>query len=155
MITLSIAQVMRLQAKVIERTGGTPGIRDEALLEWALMSPFQTYDGVEIYPSTIAKIARITYSLIRNHPFIDGNKRVGTYVMMVLFELNQIDTDIDDNEIINIGMGLAAGTIDYKQLEELLIRRMEKHTKTGHWLHEEEGTYGAGMNSNYQSVNWR
>ena len=153
MITLSIAQVVRLQEKVIERTGGTSGIRDEALLDWALMSPFQTYDGVELYPSTSAKIARITYSIIKNHPFNDGNKRIGTYVMMVLLELNQIEIDMGDYEIISIGKGLSSGTINDEQLHELLLRNMRKQTGTDLFLHEEEGVYEVKPANNYQGLN--
>ena len=155
MITLSMAQVIRLHKKVIERTGGAPGIRDEALLDWALMSPFQTYDGAPLYPSTVAKIAKITYSLISEHPFNDGNKRISTYVMLVLLELNQIETDIDDYEIINIGMGLAAGSINDEQLESLILRRVYKQTQTGYWLHEEEGTYVAKSEGNYKNIDLR
>jgi len=153
MITLSIAQVVRLQEKVIKRTGGTAGIRDEALLEWALMSPFQTYDGAELYPSTTAKIARITSSIIKNHPFNDGNKRIGTYVMMVLIELNQIEIDIGDYEIISIGKGLSSGAINDEQLHELLLRNMRKRTGTELFLHEEVGTYGVKPANNYQCLN--
>jgi len=141
MITLSIEQVIRLHEKVVKHTGGLQGIRDEELLESALMSPFQTFDGVELYPSTVEKIARITYGLVSNHPFIDGNKRIGTYVMMVLLELNQIEADFDDHEIIYIGIGLAEGSIKYEQLQELISRKIQKQSNARHWLHEEEGTY--------------
>ena len=68
MITLGIEQVIRLHEKVVERTGGLKGIRAKELLESALMSPFQTFDGVELYPSTVDKITRITYGLVSNHP---------------------------------------------------------------------------------------
>jgi len=152
MITLSMPQIIRLHEKVIKRTGGSPGIRDEALLDWALMSPFQTYDGVELFPSTGAKIARITYSLIRNHPFNDGNKRIGTYVMMVLLDLNQIEIDIDDYEIINIGRGIASGSINDEQLAGLILRNIRKQTETGFLLHEEEGTYAAKAGNEYMSL---
>ena len=153
MITLSIEQVIKLHERVVRRTGGLEGIRDEVMLESALMSPFQTFDGAELYPSMVDKIARITYSLIRNHPFIDGNKRVGTYVMMVLMELNQIETDFDDYEIIYIGMGLADGSIKCEQLQGLILRNIRKQTGTELFLHEEEGTYGVKHVNNYQSLN--
>ena len=93
MIRLDKEQIKRLHAKMIEATGGSDGIRDEGLLESALAAPFQTFDGEELYPSILGKIARMTYGIITNHPFVDGNKRIGTYVMLVLLELNHIETD--------------------------------------------------------------
>lgn len=67
MITLSTEQVKRLHKKMLEATGGTDGLRSETLLESALASPFQTFDGMELYPTVMAKIARIAYNLICNH----------------------------------------------------------------------------------------
>ena len=124
MITLSIEQVKRMHTKLLQATGGPDGIRSEALLASALNSPFQTFDGVELYPSTIAKIARIAYSLVRNHPFVDGNKRIGAYVMLVLLELNHIETEFSDDDIILIGLELADGSMDYERLLNLILERV-------------------------------
>ena len=85
MIALSKKQIKHLHEKLLEATGGLPGVRDEGMLDSALYVAFQTFDGVEFYPSTAAKIARLAYGLICNHPFVDGNKRIGTYAMLVLF----------------------------------------------------------------------
>lgn len=123
MITLSKEQVKRLHAKMLEATGGSDGIRSESLLESALSSPFQTFDGTELYPSAVTKIARIVYSLVCSHPFVDGNKRVGTYVMLVLLELNRIETDFSNSDIIRIGLELADGKMSYKQLLDLILER--------------------------------
>ena len=123
MITLSKEQVKRLYIKIVESTGGSYGIRDEALLDSALTSPFQTFDGIELYPSAVAKIARIAYSLVCNHPFVDGNKRIGTYVMLVLLELNYIEADFTDDDVIRIGSELASGKMDYQQLFNLILER--------------------------------
>ena len=121
MITLSKEQVLRLHRKLLDATGGLDGIRDEILLDSALAASFQTFDGAELYPSTAAKIARITYDLVCNHPFLDGNKRIGVYVMMVLLELNHINVDFTDDDIINIGLELAKGKMSHKQLLELIL----------------------------------
>ena len=121
MITLNKEQVKRLHKKMLEATGGLDGIRDEAILGSTLTSPFQTFDGIELFPSTVAKIARIAYGLVCNHPFVDGNKRIGTYVMMVLLEINHIETDFTDNDIIHIGLKLARGEMDDKQLLDLIL----------------------------------
>jgi len=120
-ITLSLEQVKRLHKVMLDATGGLDGIRDESLLDSALSAPFQTFDGVELFPSMSSKIARITYGLVCNHPFMDGNKRIGTYVMLVLLELNHIKTDFTDDDIIRIGWELASGKMDEKQLRELIL----------------------------------
>ena len=124
MITLSKEQIKRIHIKMLETTGGSGGIKSEALLESARASSLQTFDGMELYPTVMAKIARITYSLVRNHPFVDGNKRIGTYVMLVLLELNHIEIDFSDEDIIRIGLELANGKMDYEQLLSLLLERL-------------------------------
>ena len=121
MITLSQAQIIKLHEKIVEATGGLDGIRDEAMLDSAVSVAFQTFDGVELYPSTAAKIARIAYGLICNHPFIDGNKRIGTYVMMVLLDLNRIEVDFSDDDVIRIGLEIASGTMNHTQLLDFIL----------------------------------
>jgi death-on-curing protein len=123
MIILDKEQVKSLHRKLLDSTGGINGIRDETLLDSALNSSFQTFDGAELYPTTIAKIARIAYSLVCNHPFLDGNKRIGTYVMMVLLELNHIEINFTDDDIIYIGLELAKGKMSNKQLLDFIIER--------------------------------
>jgi len=142
MITLSKEQVIRLHNKLSVDTGGESGIRDEALLESALMCAFQTFDGKELYPSVPAKIARIAFSLITNHPFIDGNKRIGTCVMLILLELNHIAADFNDDEIIYIGIGVASGKINSDQLLGLIERRIPLQESPGIWLNEKQCVYG-------------
>jgi len=124
MITLSKGQVQFLHSKMLEATGGSGGVRSEHIIESALISAFQTYDGTELYPTDVAKIARIAHSLVCDHPFVDGNKRTGTYVMLVLLELNNIHTDFTDEDIIRIGLELANGQMDYRQLLHLILERI-------------------------------
>ena len=123
MITLSKEQVKMLHKKMMEATGGLEGIRDEALLDSALSVAFQTFDGMELYPSTAAKIARLAYGLVSDHPFVDGNKRIGTYVMMILLELNHIEVDFTDEDIIRIGLELANGKMNDKQLLDFILEK--------------------------------
>jgi death-on-curing protein len=125
MIVLNKAQVVGLHKKLLERTGGLPGIRDETMLESALSNPFQTFDGIELYPSTAAKIARIAYGLVCDHPFVDGNKRIGAYVMLILLELNRIETDFTDDDIVRIGLELANGNMSDTELLGLILERAE------------------------------
>jgi len=126
MIMLSKAQIKRLHRKLLEATGGLDGIRDETMLDSALAAAFQTFDSVEFYPSTMAKIARLAYGLVANHPFVDGNKRIGTYVMLILLELNHIKADFTDDDIIRIGLELASGKMDDKQLLDLILERSKE-----------------------------
>lgn len=124
MITLEKAQIKRLHKKLIDATGGLDGIRDEGMLDSALASPFQTFDAVELYPSVTSKIARITYSLVCNHPFVDGNKRIGAYVMLILLELNNLEADFSDEDIIYIGLELATGRMTDQQLLQLIMKHL-------------------------------
>ncbi|MDR2442935.1 MAG: Fic family protein [Deltaproteobacteria bacterium] len=123
MITLSKEQVKRLHKRMLDSTGGLDGIRDEGLLDSALSAPFQTFDGAELYPSVATKIARIAYGLVCNHPFVDENKRVGTYLMLVLLELNHIEADFSDDDVVRIGLELANGKMSDGQLLELILAR--------------------------------
>ena len=125
MITVTNEQIMRLHKKLLDATGGLDGLRDEAMLDSALSVAFQTFGGVELYPSTVAKIARIAYGLVCNHPFVDGNKRIGTYVMAVLLELNHIEANFTDDDIIRIGLELADGRMSDKQLLDIILEHLE------------------------------
>lgn len=124
MIILDKEQIMCLHKKLLDATGGLDGIRDEAMLDSAMSAPFQTFGGTELFPSTAAKIARIAYGIVCNHP-TDGNKRIGTYVMMVLLELNHIKADFSDDDVIRIGLELANGKMSDKQLLNLILERAE------------------------------
>lgn len=88
MITLTKEQVLMLHRRLVEVTGGSPGIRDERMLESALYNPFQSFGGEELYPSIQAKAAQLCYGLVKNHAMTDGNKRLGTHVMLVFLALN-------------------------------------------------------------------
>ena len=83
MITLTKEQVLMLHDQLIESTGGSKGIRDEGMLESALMNPYQSFGGIELYPSIQAKAAQLCFGIVKDHPMIDGNKRLGTHVMLV------------------------------------------------------------------------
>ena len=88
MITLTKEQVLMLHDQLIESTGGSKGIRDEGMLESALMNPYQSFGGIELYPSIQAKAAQLCFGIVKDHPMIDGNKRLGTHVMLVFLALN-------------------------------------------------------------------
>lgn len=87
---LTVEQVVALHSQLIISTGGMDGVRDKGLVEASLSNVFDTYFGVDQYPTIEEKASRLCYSLIKNHAFLDGNKRIGIFVMLVLLELNDI-----------------------------------------------------------------
>ena len=111
MIRLTKQQVILLHKDVIAQSGGSPEIRDEGLLESALNAPFQTFAEEELYPTVIEKAARLGYSLIKNHAFVDGNKRIGAHTMLVFLALNGIEVEYEDSDFIQLVLGVAAGEI--------------------------------------------
>ena len=116
MIRLTKQQVILLHKDVIAQSGGSPEIRDEGLLESALNAPFQTFLGMELYPTIVDKAARLGYSLIKNHAFVDGNKRIGAHAMLVFLALNDIEVEYEDAEFIKLVLDVAAGEISAEQL---------------------------------------
>ncbi|MDE7208603.1 MAG: type II toxin-antitoxin system death-on-curing family toxin [Clostridia bacterium] len=121
MIWLSKKQIISLHSQLINETGGSYGIRDEKLLESAIYSPFQTFESVNLFPSAVAKIARLSCGLTQNHPFIDGNKRIGAFTMLILLELNNISIDYSQEELVNLFLDLASNKISYEHLHDWII----------------------------------
>jgi len=114
MIRLSRDKVKLIHQLLAEETGGSIGVRDEGLLDSALESAFATFDGVELYPSKEEKAAKIAYSLVSNHAFVDGNKRIGVFVMLSFLSLNGIRIDATDEDIVQLGLGIADGSVEYE-----------------------------------------
>ena len=109
---ISKDQVLMLHSMVIKQSGGMDGIRDNGLLGSALNIPFQSFDKEELYPSIQGKAARLCYSIINNHPFVDGNKRTGVLVMLVFLRINNIIIQCQDKDIIALGLSIASGKCD-------------------------------------------
>lgn len=124
MIKITEDMAKLLHQLIAEETGGSIGVRDEGLLNSALEGSFVTFGGKELYPSKEEKAARIGFSLISNHAFIDGNKRIGMHIMLTFLELNGIKMHITDEDIIRIGLGIADGSVDYDEVLRW-IRRSE------------------------------
>ena len=116
MIKFSKDKVLLLHKLIAEETGGSVGIRDEALLESALENAFSGFGGQEFYQSKEEKGARLGYTLISNHAFVDGNKRIGMYVMLTFLEVNGIHLDCTNDEIVEVGLAVASGAMDYDAL---------------------------------------
>ena len=121
MIRLSKEQVILLHQRLIETTGGGTGIRDEGMLESALSNPFQSFGDVELYPSIQAKAAQLCFGIVKNHPMIDGNKRLGTHVMLVFMALNGYELLYTQQELSNTILDLAAGKIGFETILQWII----------------------------------
>ena len=121
MIKFSKEKVLLLHKLLAEATGGSIGIRDEGLLDSALESAFSGFGNREFYPTKEEKGARLGYCLITNHAFVDGNKRIGIYVMLSFLEMNGIRIQCTDEEIVDIGLSLADGRMTYEELLRWVI----------------------------------
>lgn len=116
MIRLSKSQVLLIHDQLISETGGSSGLRDEGMLDSALNAPFQTFGGEDVYPSLQQKTARLCFGLVKNHPFVDGNKRISAHAMLVFLALNGIDLQHSQMELSDVILQLAAGEIEATDL---------------------------------------
>jgi death on curing protein len=106
---LSLKEVLELHRLLLEQTGGLAGVRDLGLLESAVAQPLMSFGGQELYPTIIEKAAALGFSLIKNHPFNDGNKRIGHAALETFLVLNgyEVDAPVDEQE--RVIMSVAAG----------------------------------------------
>lgn len=108
---LTVEEVLELHRRVVEQSGGAAGLRDRGALESAVAQPRMGFGGVDLYPDLAAKAAALGFSLVCNHPFVDGNKRIGHAAMETYLVLNgaELAADVDDQE--RTILSLAAGTL--------------------------------------------
>lgn len=111
-------QIVFLHQELIRTSGGLNGIRDEGVLDSAVFSPLQSFDDQDLYPGLIDKASRLAFGLISNHPFIDGNKRVGTHAMLLLLYLNDMELAYEDEDLIQIILRIAAGEAEEEDLHD-------------------------------------
>ena len=116
MIKFSKENVLSIYEVLTLKTGGTVGIRDEGLLASALEAPYQTFSGVDLFPTLLEKGVRLGFGLVSNHPFVDGNKRIGILIMLVFFEMNGILIEFTDDEVVDMALGVASGKYSYNDL---------------------------------------
>lgn len=116
MIRFSEEKVLLLHQLIVAETGGSNELRDVGLLDSALEGIFQTFGGEELYPTKEEKGARLGYTLISNHAFVDGNKRIGMYVMLTFLEVNGIHMDCTNEDVVEAGLGVASGEMNYEEL---------------------------------------
>ncbi len=121
MIRFTKKQVIMLHEQIIKETGGEIGLRDESLLESALLSPFQSFDDKDLFPSIQAKAARLGYGIIKNHPFIDGNKRIGVHVMLLFLYFNNVELSYTQEELSEIILMIASSEKTCENLLDWII----------------------------------
>ncbi len=121
---LSFAQALELHRSVIERWGGASGIRDLGALESALAQPRQSFGGQDLYPDITSKAAALCFSLVLNHPFVDGNKRIGHAAMETFLMVNghELRAPVDEQE--RIMLDLAAGNL----ARDTFVEWVKQHT---------------------------
>jgi death-on-curing protein len=108
---LSLIEVLLLNARLIQQTGGAEGVHDLRLLESAIARPLATFDGADLYPSLFDKASALMESLILKHPFVDGNKRAGLVATCVLLERNGYRLAADNDQVFGLVMRVASGEV--------------------------------------------
>jgi len=116
MITLTLQEVLQIHEKLVVATGGSSGVRDVGLLESAVMGCYQTFDGSMLYPTVIERSAQMAFAICKNHPFVDGNKRVAVTSMIVMLRMNKVTLSFTQDELIALGLGLADGSLGYSDV---------------------------------------
>lgn len=116
MIRIDFELALRLHTLLTSETGGDDGLREAGLLDGALNMPYQTFGGIELYPSVEEKAARLGHSLIANHAFVDGNKRIGMFLMLIYLRLSGVSFEPSVDEVARVGFAVAKGEMDYEDL---------------------------------------
>ena len=122
MILLTVEEISDLHDKLIERTGGSHGLRDQSLLESAVYSAMSGFGDNEAYPSVEEKAARLMFSLTNNHAFVDGNKRIGVFTMLMTLQLNNVKITYTQTELISLGLSVADGKTEYTEILDWIMK---------------------------------
>ena len=112
MRSLTITEILEVYQRVMQQSGGLIGIRDFGALESAISQPYVTFDGNELYPSLVEKAAALGFSIIQNHPFVDGNKRTGHAVMAMFLSINGCKIKATIDEQVDIILSVASGNFN-------------------------------------------
>ena len=116
MIILTVDEIISIHSLLCRKTGGSDGLRDRGLLESAVYSAEMTFGGAEIYQTLEEKCARLCYALTANHPFVDGNKRIGILTMLVCLRLNGTELKFTQEELIDLSLSAASGKLSYEDI---------------------------------------
>ncbi|MBQ7613250.1 MAG: type II toxin-antitoxin system death-on-curing family toxin [Spirochaetaceae bacterium] len=125
MIFFEHEQVIKIHSILISKTGGMDGVRDENLLDSALKTPFQTFEGKDLYPAILDKVSQLCYSLIKNHPFADGNKRIGVHLTLLFLMINNIELTYTQKDLIEFGLSVASEKMTKDDIKQWLIHHKQ------------------------------
>jgi death on curing protein len=117
---LTLGEVLVLHAYQIEKFGGNSSIRDIKLLESAVSRPSTSFSGKDLYETIYLKAATLAFGIIKNHPFVDGNKRTGIHAMIVFLELNKTKVKFTNSELVKLGKDIANNKMDVESVAEVL-----------------------------------
>ena len=123
---LTIAEALEIYQRVMQQTGGLVGVRDLGSLESAIAQPYMTFGGNELYPSLAEKAAALGFSLIQNHPFIDGNKRTGHAAMAMLLAINGYKINASIDEQTEVILSVASGKLSRDGFTKWLTSHIEE-----------------------------
>ena len=123
---LTLSEVLELHRRIIQSSGGSMGIRDLAAVESALAQPRMTFGGEDLYPTIVEKASALGFSLIQNHPFIDGNKRIGHAAMETFLVLNGFEITAQVNEQEQIILSVASGMMERAEFADWLRSHVVK-----------------------------
>jgi len=123
---LTRRQILLIHEELLTQTGGARGIRDASMLDAAIQAPYAGFGDDEFYPTVQAKAARLAFALINDHPFVDGNKRIGITAMVVLLGINDYEVEATDDDLITLGFGLATGQIESTQAEQWVVEHSHR-----------------------------
>ena len=110
----TVAMIIAVHERLIQTSGGNHGIRDVTLIDSAVSSLYQTYNGKNLYPSLIDKAARLCFALNKNHPFVDGNKRISMHMLALFLRFHEVVYAPSNAEVVRIGLSLANGSMGYE-----------------------------------------
>ena len=122
-VYLSVAQILELHRLQVRRFGGAAGLRDRGGLEAAVARPQMTFGGEDLYPGVAEKAAALMHSLLRNHPFVDGNKRVGAHAGILFLVANEVDPAFSPAELTDVALAVARGEVSASALAIWLRQR--------------------------------
>jgi death on curing protein len=120
---LTLIEVLELHHRIFEQSGGALGVRDMGLLESAIAQPRMTFGEEDLYPSLLEKAAALGFSIIMNHPFVDGNKRTGHAAMETFLVLNGVEIKASVDKQERVVLAIAAGELGREALVEWLQQR--------------------------------
>jgi death on curing protein len=122
---LTLAEVIGLHRGILEQVAGSGGIRDLGALEPAISQPRMTFGGAELYPTIIEKASALGFSIVMNHPFVDGNKRAGHAAMETFLVLNRLEIKAVVDEQERVILALAASELDRDAFTNWLQQSVE------------------------------